>query len=224
MIGCKYSSCEAICSNKFIIEIKNCNYTKTANNSSNYHLSREKRKQALSFTLTVISELELIYYRIYTTYSLIVATFNQYFDEKTGLYFERCSSFVEYPDRDEAVDFAFKKDVFHVRIYHPVSLYGPHFSSPFFWVSTDKHAAFNHFVSAPSHVGALKWHSIKGYFFSLKDDIFSGFFLEDGFDNWNSGSSGLIFIYNGKESSSWYWEFDIDPDSHWKVSNKKRGQ
>jgi hypothetical protein len=37
-----------------------------------------------------------------------------------------------------------------------------------------------------------------------------GFFLEDGFDNADNGSLGLILVNDGKASSGWSWSYRKD--------------
>lgn len=215
-IGCKDTSTKLFCNNEFIIETKNCDCTKLTDNRLKDHLLTAHWENAIYLTLTGINELKLLFYKVFSVYPLIVATFNQYFDKKTGLYFEKINSGVEYPNRDEAVDIVFGKNVYHIRIYHSESI-GPHFSSPLFGVTRPNDGYWTSIISSPNLIHVLQWHSIKGYFFSLKSHDFSGFFIEDGVDNWNWGSSsGLIFINEGYQSTAWYWKYDRD-------SGEKRG-
>lgn len=122
---------------------------------------------------------------------------------------EKCSSGVDYPTKgDEAVNVEHGDRVFHVRIYHPKVVEGPHFSTPFFWGSErGKKDSYNDIMAVRPHVGGLSWHSINGYFFAEKDGTLKGFFLEDGFDNADNGSSGLLFLRDNGKSSAWRWSY-----------------
>lgn len=136
-----------------------------------------------------------------------------------GLHIQKCESGVDDPAKgDESVKVTYGERIYHVRVLHPRVVEGPHFSTPFFWVS-DK-AGENYFESLLAlrpHIGGLSWHSGNGYFFAEKNGPLRGFFLEDGFDNWDDRSSGLIFVHDGKHSTAWRWEYDDQPDG------KKRG-
>jgi hypothetical protein len=122
---------------------------------------------------------------------------------------EKCDSGIDYPtDGNESVDVKHGNHSFHVRIYHPKVIEGPHFSSPFFWISDqDDGLDFESFITVRSHVGGLSWHSADGYFFAEKEGALRGFFLEDGFDNADNGSSGLLFLRDKGQSSAWRWSY-----------------
>jgi hypothetical protein len=122
---------------------------------------------------------------------------------------EKCTSGIDYPTKgDESVDVKHGGHTFHVRIYHPKVVEGPHFSSPFFWISSrDKGLVYESIVTVRSHVGGLSWHSANGYFFAAKERELRGFFLEDGFDNADNGSSGLIFLSDEGKTSAWRWSY-----------------
>ena len=122
---------------------------------------------------------------------------------------EKCSSGIDYPTKgDESVDVEYEGRKYHVRIYHPHVVDGPHFSTPFFWISgKDQKAEYQSLLSVRSLIAGLGWHSIDGYFFAELDGELRGFFLEDGFDNADNGSSGLIFLHDGGKSSAWKWSY-----------------
>lgn len=104
-----------------------------------------------------------------------------------------------------------------MKILHPEVMDGPHFSTPFFWVSKEGKANKlpdklpDDILTLKTHIGGLSWHSINGYFLAENEGPLRGFFLEDGFDNADNGSSGLIFLYDGKESTAWSWNYERDP-------------
>lgn len=137
--------------------------------------------------------------------------------EKAGIdnpfHIQKCSSGKDYPTKgDESVSVDYKKHSYHVRILHPKVIKGPHFSTPFFWVS--ERGKKNDFSSLPitvrTHIGGLSWHSANfgSYFFAEKNGALRGFFLEDGFDNADNGSSGLMFLHDGKDAAVWRWTND----------------
>lgn len=122
---------------------------------------------------------------------------------------QNCSSGVEYPtEGDESIDIDYGDRGFHVRILHPGFFAGPHFSSPVFWVSKSGEVESpNHFVAVRTTAGGLTWNSINGYFFAGKKGTLRGFFLEDGRENADFGSSGLLFLFDGAQSSAWKWSY-----------------
>ena len=138
---------------------------------------------------------------------------------ETQFHIEKCKSGIDYPTKgDESVDVKYKNHVFHVRIYHPKVVEGPHFSTPFFWISErGKKNSYDNFATLRPHIGGLSWHSINGYFFAEKEGALRGFFLEDGFDNADNGSSGLLFLHENGESFAWRWFYT-------KQANQKKGR
>jgi len=138
--------------------------------------------------------------------------------DENPLHIEKCSSGIHYPTKgDESLDLKYKDHVYHLRIYHPKVVEGPHFSTPFFWASDAKEKKTYHtVVTLPSHIGGLSWYSINGYFFAEKNGKLRGFFLENGFDNADNGSTGLIFLHDGATPTAWRWIYDRDP-------NKEKG-
>ena len=134
---------------------------------------------------------------------------------------EECSSGIDYPTKgDEWLKVTRGKFDYHLHISHPQVIDGPHFSVPFFWVSPKgkfRDFEWNSLVSTKPHVGGVSWHSAcnEAYFFS--EDLnggevgFRGFFLVDGQDNMDWGASGLLFVYDGKVSTVWRWEYARDP-------------
>lgn len=121
------------------------------------------------------------------------------------------SSGVDYPTKgDESLDVGHGDYIYHLRIVHPKVVEGPHFSSPFFWVSEEGEEGFSlPFLTVRSHVGGLSWYSCNwGYFFAEKKGRLRGFFLENGFDNADNGSAGLLLLHDGKESTAWTWRYD----------------
>lgn len=126
-----------------------------------------------------------------------------------GFHIRKCSSGVEYPtDGDESVDVEYGGRGYHVRILHPKLAPGPHFSTPVFWVSQSGETDFERqFISLPTSVGGLTWNSINGYFFAEENDGLRGFFLEDGFENSDFGSAGLLFLFDGNKCSAWKWSY-----------------
>lgn len=126
---------------------------------------------------------------------------------QSALFIKKCDSGIDYPDKgDESLDTTHGGKIYHVRIFHPEVAVGPHFSSPFFWVSEkDQENSMRDFVSVKSHIGGLSWHRIGGYFFAEKEGNLAGYFLQDGFDNADAGSSGLVLLHDGKESQAWRW-------------------
>jgi hypothetical protein len=126
-----------------------------------------------------------------------------------GFHIQKCSSGVEYPTKgDEAVNVEYGDSGYHVRILHPNLAPGPHFSTPVFWVSRGGETDFERqFIAVPTSVGGLTWNSINGYFFAEKQGGLRGFFLEDGFENSDFGSSGLLFLCDGDECSAWKWSY-----------------
>lgn len=138
--------------------------------------------------------------------------------EKTPFHIQPCNSGIDYPTKgDESVNVNYGKLTYHVRIYHPEVIKGPHFSTPFFWVSSQEGETFyDSLISVRSHMEAMSWYSIHGYFFAEKKGTLRGFFLEDGVDNADNGASGLLFLYDGKKSTAWRWGYDRDP-------HKKKG-
>lgn len=121
-----------------------------------------------------------------------------------------CSSGIDYPTKgDEAVDVTHGEHIYHVRIYHPKVVEGPHFSSPFFWLSKRGAEGFSWpILTVRSHVGGLSWYSCnQGYFFAEKKGSLRGFFLENGFDNADNGSSGLLLFHDGEVSTAWKWVY-----------------
>jgi len=141
---------------------------------------------------------------------------------ETQFHIEKCTSGIDYPTKgDESVDVKYGDHVFHVRIYHPIVVEDLYFSTPLFWISKQKYGlVYKSFVTVRSHVGVLSWHSINGYFFAAKHGTLRGFFLEDGFDNWDNGSSGLLFLHDDGKSSAWRWRY-VRPASqkkgHYKI-------
>jgi hypothetical protein len=135
------------------------------------------------------------------------------------LHIEKCSSGIEYPDKgDESVDVVYNSKIYHLRIFHPRSPKSAHFSSPFFWVSEQNiENSEQDYLSIRSHIGVLGWHSIRGYFFAEKKRAIRGYFIQDGFDNADWGSSGLLFLHDGKSSRVWRWVYERSP-------GKKKGK
>lgn len=209
LIGCKDTAeCRCYSLEKFESNITTVKFSNALSNQLHWEYFR-------SLTFTGFSKIKSLLLSVFNGFSqtLIALIRTSYMVD--GLYFEKVSSGVEYPNRDEAVDIVFGKDVYHIRIYHAESI-GPHFSSPLFGVTRENEWWWSSTISSPNLIAVLQWHSIKGYFFSLKSKDFAGFFIEDGVDNWNWGASGLIFINEGLNSTAWYWKYDRDPD-------KKRG-
>ncbi len=130
-------------------------------------------------------------------------------EDQSPLHIQKCSSGKDYPTKgDESVRVDYGKHSYHVSILHPKVLKGPHFSTPFFWVSErGKKHDFVSLITVRSHIGGLSWHSanLGSYFFAEKKGNLRGFFLEDGFDNADDGSSGLIFLHDGKDAVVWRW-------------------
>jgi hypothetical protein len=137
-------------------------------------------------------------------------------NEKAGLHIQKCHSGIDYPTKgDESVNVSYKGVTYHLKILHPKVMEGPHFSTPFFWISKGDEIQGhlpNGILTLKTHIGGLNWHSIRGYFFAENEGSLRGFFLEDGFDNADNGSSGLIFINDGKDSIAWRWIYDRDPN------------
>ena len=145
--------------------------------------------------------------------SLILPTHGE--EAEAKLHIEKCNSGVDYPTKgDESVDVRYGDHIYHLRIYHPKAAgeSGPHFSTPIFWTSKhgDKHSA-GHFLVLKTHLGGLSWHSIRGYFFAEKAGKLRGYFIEDGFDNADNGSSGLILLQDDGGESAWSWTYVRDP-------------
>jgi len=66
-------------------------------------------------------------------------------------------------------------------------------------------------------VDGLHWNSANvAYFFAevKKDEPhpLKGFFLVNGADNADSGATGLLFLFDGKNSSAWTWTYSQPPD------------
>jgi len=138
---------------------------------------------------------------------------DKFSNEKSDLHIQKCNSGIDDPTKgDESASASYAGSTYHVKILHPKVMEGPHFSTPFFWVS--RKGKENHLpkdiITLETHIGGLSWHSVKGYFFAEKDGTLGGFFLEDGFDNADNGSSGLIFVDDGKASSGWSWSYRRD--------------
>lgn len=91
-----------------------------------------------------------------------------------GFHIEKVSSGVDYPTKgNEAIDVRFSDRIFHVRIFHPKVIEGPHFSTPFFWTSVPEEPnGFDGYLTLATHFGGLSWHSINGYFFAETDADF----------------------------------------------------
>jgi hypothetical protein len=133
--------------------------------------------------------------------------------DKSDLHIQKCNSGIDDPtEGDESASVSYAGSAYHVKILHPKVMDGPHFSTPFFWVI--RKGKENHLpediLTLKTHIGGLSWHSVKGYFFAEKEGSLGGFFLEDGFDNADNGSSGLIFVNDGKASSGWSWSYRRD--------------
>ena len=133
--------------------------------------------------------------------------------EESDLHIQKFNSGIDDPtEGDESTSVSYEESDYHVKILHPKVMDGPHFSTPFFWVS--RKGKENHLpkdiLTLKTHIGGLSWHSIEGYFFAEKEGSLGGFFLEDGFDNADNGSSGLIFVNDGKASSGWSWSYRRD--------------
>jgi hypothetical protein len=144
----------------------------------------------------------------------MVAVHGQASDEKAALHVQKCHSAIGYPtEGDESLDVKYAGLEYHLRILHPKVVGGPHFSTPFFWISKAGEIEGDlpdGIVTLKTHIGGLSWHAIRGYFFAENEGALRGFFLEDGFDNADNGSSGLIFLFDGKESTAWRWNYDRD--------------
>ncbi|SHI49830.1 hypothetical protein SAMN02745181_0259 [Rubritalea squalenifaciens DSM 18772] len=128
---------------------------------------------------------------------------------------ESLKSGISYPtEGDEEI--TIKRENIHYRalVLHPKIIEGLHVSVSFFVVNDGEH--FKAIATAPSHLDVLSWHSLnQAYFFSAQDDeggaILSGFFLEDGHDNADNGSAGLIFLYQSRKATAWRWHYVRDP-------------
>lgn len=138
-------------------------------------------------------------------------------EEDKPLLIRECSSGVDYPDKgDETLAIDHGDLTFHVKILHPKIVEGPHFSTPFFWVSKQGAAeeGFDRdaFVTLMTDVGAVNWNSANhGYFFAEKKPeggkALRGFLLENGYDNADSGCHGLLFLFDGERASAWNWSY-----------------
>jgi hypothetical protein len=140
-------------------------------------------------------------------------------DENTTLHIQKVQSGIDHPTKgNESVEVNYSGSTYHMKILHPKVIDGPHFSTPFFWTSRngDIRSIPEDIVTFQTHIGGLSWHSIRGYFFAENEGSLRGFFVEDGFDNADNGSSGLIFVQDGKKSSGWIWIYERD-------SNESKG-
>lgn len=127
---------------------------------------------------------------------------------------EPVKSGINYPtEGNEKIVIKRGKLGYHCQILHPGIAEGPHLSVPLFWISMD--GEFTTIATAPTLVEGLHWHSLnQAYFFSemidQKKTGLSGFFLEDGRDNADSGARGLICLYDGKQATIWRWVYHRD--------------
>lgn len=129
------------------------------------------------------------------------------------LLIQECSSGIDYPDKgDEKLAVDHGGLTFHVKILHPDILgNGMHFSTPFFWVSgKEAEVQWPPVVTVKTHVDGLSWNSAqRAYFFAEKEAKdgkgLRGFLLENGYDNWDSGCQGLLFLYDGENKTAWSW-------------------
>ena len=138
---------------------------------------------------------------------------------------KKIESGLGYPtEGDERLKEVYGNHAYNVVILHPKIIKGPHFSVPYFWVNPEgdeQNFDYHSLISLKPHMGVLSWYSAnRGYFFAEADKDqkgpVRGFFLEDGFDNWDNGSSGLIFMHDGKASNAWRWVYIRD-------AKKKKG-
>lgn len=140
---------------------------------------------------------------------IVVSLVGREIEGEDRFHIQKCSSGVEYPtEGDESIDIEYGDRGHHVRILHPRFFTGPHFSSPFFWVSKSGEVeSRNQFIAVRTVTGGLTWNSINGYFFAENKGSLRGFFLEDGCENADFGSSGLLFLFDGDKCSAWKWSY-----------------
>ncbi len=160
---------------------------------------------------------KLAFKTILSAFALLVANPLCAAEEKkpSTLEINKVSSGIAYPTKgDESLKIKHGELTYHAKVLHPKVLDGPHFSTPFFWAT--KKGEFNVFeglVTWKTHIGGLDWLSLNnGYFFTEKKGKLRGFFFEDGFDNYDNGSSGLIVIFKDQLPIVWKWEYDRDPN------------
>ncbi len=136
--------------------------------------------------------------------------------QSADFHIQKCSSEVDYPDKgDESLNVEYAGSTYRVRIAHPkIAPVETHVSCPFFWVEGKVGLdSFEQIVTVRTFIHPLSWHSACwAYFFAEKHGQLRGFFLENGCDNADNGSSGLLFLQDGKTVSAWHWMYHRDPE------------
>jgi len=134
---------------------------------------------------------------------------------KSTLFIQKCNSGIDYPTKgDESVKVEYEGLTYHMKVLHPKVTEGPHYSTPFFWISKGNETVWGKdTLTLKTHIGGLYWLRIKGYFFAEKEGSLRGFFLQNGVDNAQNGMEGLIYVYDEKDKfKAWDWSYDIAPN------------